>query len=519
MKQSLPIGIQTFANVREKGSDFLYVDKTEQIYRLAQKRGYYFLSRPRRFGKSLICSTLESLFTGQQEFFEDLYVYDKWNWKETFPVIRMDMSGTEYSDIDAVKRKLIFALRENEETHQITLDEENPGGRLKQLIERIYKKYNKQVVIIIDEYDKAIQDTLSNEDNLAEASMNALRGFYSAIKASDAYIRFAFMTGITKFAGMGLFSGANNFKDISLSPAYGTICGFTKKELETCFGSHFDNKDMEEVLKWYNGYNFLSDKVCNPFDILLYLDEDVPFYRNYWWETGQPGFLVKLFKKEKYLPQDLGNLELRETQLKNFTLNNLNLASLLWQTGYLTIKEYTQAPGNQLYYYMSFPNLEVQLSLNDLFFESMTSTYAGDHKQKESLYALHEGNLEALKEGLYELLANIPHQNYTKNDIEKYEGYYAGIVFTFLTSLGFKCYPERSHSKGRIDLTVETDHYIYVIEFKMEGGKNALEQIRENKYHEPFLNQGKQIILVGMHFDKKKRNLSVFETERYEIQP
>ncbi|GJM62936.1 ATP-binding protein [Persicobacter diffluens] len=521
-RQALPIGIQTFETLRSSKDDFLYIDKTELIYEMTKLSiGYYFLSRPRRFGKSMLCSTMQALFEGKQALFEGLYIHDKWDWSEQFPVIRIDLSAANYKELEAVENRVWINLNLNADFHNISLKIKNSlGGALEELILKIHQKYEQKVVILIDEYDKPIQDTLSNDDNLASDSMDVLRGFYSAIKASDQYIRFCFMTGITKFTGVGLFSGANNFEDITLDSQYASVCGFTQQELNNCFGDYFDGVDMEEVQAWYNGYNYLGDKVYNPYGIMLFLKKRASF-DNYWWDSGQPAFLTKMFEKGGYETFDLENIELSSQELKQFTLKNLNLPSLLWQAGYLTIKEVIQEPFGGKSYVLSTPNREIRMSLNMLFLISLTSLESNRLlKRTEAVRNLFKNDLSGFESNVRAMFAAIPYNNYVQNNLHKYEGYYASVMFSFLAGLGLKCQAEASNSKGRIDMVMETPTHIYIVEFKVnaplpkgdERGE-ALEQIHEKRYYEPYLNDGREIVLIGMHFNEQERNLDWFKAE------
>ncbi|BDD02104.1 ATPase AAA (plasmid) [Persicobacter psychrovividus] len=523
-RQALPIGIQTFESLRSSKDDFLYIDKTAQIYEMTKLSvGYYFLSRPRRFGKSMLCSTMQVLFEGKQELFEGLYIHDKWDWSEQYPVVRIDLSGINYENLESVKVQLENSLLKNCLKHGLSYEDlilKGLGPKFGEMIEALYQKYNKKVVILIDEYDKPIQDTLSNDDDLASKSLDVLRGFYSAIKASDQYIRFCFMTGITKFTGVGLFSGANNFNDISLDKRYASVCGFTQNELDNCFGDYFDGVNMEEVQAWYNGYNYLGDRVYNPFDILIFLDKGAKF-DNYWWDSGQPSFLTKMFEKGAYETYDLENLELSSQELKQFTLSNLNLPSLLWQAGYLTITEEIQEPFGGSSYVLATPNREVRMTLNMLFLISLTSVESNRLlKRNEAVRSLFKNDLGGFEASVRAMFAAIPFNNYVQNNIQKYEGFYASVMFSFMAGLGLKCRTEETNSAGRIDMVMESPTHIYVIEFKVNAPKpegdergEALDQIHMKKYYEPYLNDGRNIVLIGMHFSEEKKNLDWFKAE------
>ncbi len=521
-RQALPIGIQTFERLRFPKDDFLYVDKTKYIYEMAKLSiGYYFLSRPRRFGKSMLCSTFEALFEGKQELFEGLYIHDKWDWSQSYPVIRIDLSGVHYKDIDSVGQKIQFVLQSNARKYQVELKtEEQLGSQFMELIQAVAKKHRNKVVILIDEYDKPVQDTLSSDDQLASKSLDVLRGFYSAIKASDQYIRFCFMTGITKFTGVGLFSGANNFEDITLDGHYASICGFTQNELETCFGSYFDDVDMEEVKAWYNGYNYLGDKVYNPFDILLFLKKQADF-DNYWWDSGQPAFITKIFSKGEVTPYQLSNLVLPSEELKQFDLNNLNLVSLLWQAGYLTIAERIKIPMRGYRYRMAIPNNEIQVSLNRLFLMDLTGLrQSSQHQNYKAFDAIYDHQMGDFEKAIKAMFSAIPYNNYVQNNIDKFEGYYASVMYVYLLALGLKTHTEEATSHGRIDLVMETPTHIYVVEFKVNAPKpegkekgEAIQQIHEKKYYAPYLSDDRKIILIGMHFNEQERNLDWFEVD------
>ncbi|WP_338399600.1 ATP-binding protein [Persicobacter psychrovividus] len=525
-RQALPIGIQTFEDLRTGGADYLYIDKTAHIHEMTKlTKGYYFLSRPRRFGKSMLCSTLQALFEGKQELFEGLYIHDKWDWSENFPVVRIDLSAANYKDLGAVETRVWINLNRNAEFHGIELKiTDSLGGAFEELILRIYQKYDKKVVVLIDEYDKPIQDTLSNEDDLASNSLDVLRGFYSALKASDQYIRFCFMTGITKFTGVGLFSGANNFNDISLDQRYASICGFTQNELETNFGDYFDGVNMEEVQAWYNGYNYLGDKVYNPFDILMFLDKGA-YFDNYWWDSGQPSFIAKIFSQGKVMPYQIDNLVLPSEELKQFDLNHLNLVSLLWQAGYLTIAEQIKIPMRGYRYRMAIPNNEVQVSLNKLFFSDLTTLrQSSQHHNYKAYDAIIDNQLGDFEKAIKAMFASIPYNNYVQNNINKFEGYYASVIYAYLMALGLKTRTEEAISSGRIDMVMESPTHIYVVEFKVNAPKpegdergEALDQIHEKKYYEPYLNDGRKIVLIGMHFSEEEKNLNWFKPEEWKL--
>jgi hypothetical protein len=337
-----------------------------------------------------------------------------------------------------------------------------------------------------------------------------LRSFYSQLKEDDRYVKFAFLTGITKFTKASIFSGLNNITDISLDEDYATICGYTQNDIETSFMPYLKDVDMDRVKEWYNGYNFLGDSVYNPFDILLFIEKKFKF-ENYWWESGSPYSLIELLKTRDYYLPNLQNLKTDKTLLNSFDIENIQLESLLFQAGYLTIDKVIEKR-NRVEYLLKVPNIEVQISLNELMIRYLTNKV--DLDIEDNLYdALLEANLEEFKNTLISLFASIPYNNYVKNNISNFEGYYASVVYAYLASLGVEIIAEDVTNKGRIDITLLIKDKIYIIEFKV-GSNDALSQIKEKNYHQKYLNQNKQIYLVGINFDEDERNVSDFAYER-----
>ncbi len=333
--KKLPIGIQTFSEIIE--GNYVYVDKTFEAYELAINYKYVFLSRPRRFGKSLFLDTLKELFEGNKRLFEGLYIYDKWMWEEKYPVIKISWTG-DLSTLQKVEERAIDIFKKNQKRLGIECENiGNPSSCFNDLIQKTYEKYNQKVVILIDEYDKPILDVIEDMEQ-ARINREFLSGLYSIIKDNDAYIRFAFLTGVSKFSRASIFSGLNMLTDISLNPRFGNICGYTQHDLETIFKPYLENVDMEKVKRWYNGYNFLKDNVYNPFDILQFISNNFLF-RNYWFETGTPSFLIKLIKEKKYFLPSLSNLQVDDKILSSFDIEYMDLEVLLYQSGYLTIDE------------------------------------------------------------------------------------------------------------------------------------------------------------------------------------
>jgi hypothetical protein len=505
--KKLPIGIQTFQKIRK--DDYIYIDKTKLAIELVNNHSYVFLSRPRRFGKSLFIDTLQELFEGNKELFKGLYAYDNWDFEEKYPVIKISWSG-DFRTLKSTKIRAIDVLRDNREKLEIDCKfPNNPSSCLAELIKRSYKKYNQQVVVLIDEYDKPILDNLDNLE-IAKETREFIKGFYSVLKDNDRYLKFVFLTGVSKFSKVSIFSGLNNIQDISLDKRYGNICGYTQKDLETSFKEYLKDADLKQVKKWYNGYNFLGESVYNPFDILLFIDNSLIF-RNYWFETGTPSYLIKLLKEKNYFIPQLENLVVGEELINSFDIEEIKLETILFQAGYLTIDKMIQTRRMKIEYKLKIPNREVLMSLNDLFIDYLTTKI--ENQIQDKLYdILYDKNIKELESVLTSLFASIPYNNFTNNNMQNYEGYYASVIYAYFASLGVDIIAEDVTNLGRIDLTLIIRDKIYIIEFKV-GNENALNQIKQKEYHKKYVSENKEIILVGINFDKEKRNISKVEFE------
>ena len=503
----LPIGIQTFREIREE--NYIYIDKTKEAYELINSYKYSFLSRPRRFGKSLFLDTLRNIFEGNKELFEGLYIYDKWEF-ERYPVIKIDWAGN-FKTLEETKKVAAFILENNQKKLKIECkNEDSISTCFARLIQEAYEKYNQKVVILIDEYDKPILDNLDNPDRAIE-NRDFLRALYIQLKANDEYIKFAFLTGITKFSKASIFSGLNNLVDISLMPKYGNVCGYTHENLKTEFYEYSKELDLEKVREWYNGYYFLKERIYNPFDILRLFDSGS--FKNYWWESGNSYHLITLLKRKNYYIPELENLKVSEDLMNTFEVDSLKLEVLLYQSGYLTIDRALEDEF-EISYKLKVPNKEVQISLNKLFIEYLTEEI--DNQKRRDLYeSLKQANLEVFKETLISLFASIPYNNYVKNTIASFEGYYASVVYAYLASLGLPIVAEDVTNKGRIDLTIKFNDKIYIIEFKV-GSKDTLQQIKEKGYHQKYLDKAKELYLIGIAFDEKEKNIVDFAWEKVE---
>ena len=515
----LPIGIQTFKDIKEE--NYIYIDKTKEAYELMSSYRYAFLSRPRRFGKSLFLDTLRNIFEGNKELFEGLYIYDKWDFQK-YPVIKIDWAGN-FKTLESTKKEALFILEQNQKRLGIECKmDDNPSTCFARLIQEAYEKYNQKVVVLVDEYDKPILDNLDNPERAIE-NRDFLRGMYVQLKANDEFIKFAFLTGISKFSRASIFSGLNNLVDISLMPKYGNICGYTHENLEKDFYEYSKEFDLEKVREWYNGYYFLKDRIYNPFDILRLFKSKK--FKNYWWESGNSYSLITLLKRKNYYIPEIENLSVSDDLMNTFEVDSLKLEVLLYQSGYLTIKaikEYEEYDITE--YILGVPNKEVQISLNNLFFEYFTNEKIEGKEKLKILKILEKADLERFKEALISLFASIPYNNYVKNTISSYEGYYASVVYAYLASLGLPIIAEDVTNRGRIDLTIKFKEKIYIIEFKVSSqvpssefqvsSNEALEQLKRKEYHKKYVDEAEEIYLIGIVFDEKEKNIIKFNTEK-----
>jgi hypothetical protein len=504
MKKLLPIGISDFKKLIE--GNYIYVDKTEYIYKLIQEGGnYYFLSRPRRFGKSLLISTLEYLFKGERELYKGLYIEDKWNWEEKYPVVRIDFVKTQVRDEKELEKELRATIIETGKRYRYKYNKEYTINKnFELLIERMYEESSKQVIILIDEYDKPILDNIEKKEGV-EMIREGLKGFYTTLKGLDRYIRFVLVTGVSKFAKVSLFSGLNQLEDISLNKEYGNICGYTQQELEIYFKDYLKDLNLEEIKDWYNGYSFLGDRLYNPFDILLYLKNKV--FKNYWYETGKTEFLFKLLKTSNYQLPYLNKLYYTNDILDKFDIEYISIEALMFQTGYLTIKEVKQIESEEMYL-LDYPNKEVRQSFNrDLVFY-ITKSYHTDRIYNLKIAIINENILE-IKNQL-EIFLNSISYNILKN-----EYVYQAAIYGLIYSTGFNVIIEDNTSKGRIDLTILLNKSIaYIIEFKVledekEKGK-AINQILQKEYYKKYLNYDK-VYILGIEINKVKKQVVNFE--------
>ena len=511
-RRKLPIGIQTFRQIREGG--YYYVDKTGYLRKLLDEGKHYFLSRPRRFGKSLLVDTISELFEGSEVLFRGLDIHDKWDWSVHNPVLRLSFSGGNFRDPGALHASLMAQLDSVERRSGVASRYDTGPERFAALIEALRRKAGQPVAVLVDEYDKPILDALDAPD-VARANRDFLRGVYGVVKDADADIRFSFFTGVSKFSKVSLFSGLNNLIDITLEPAFSAVCGYTDRDLDTVFEPELDGLDRDAIRDWYNGYRWLGEEVYNPFDILLLFRRRK--FGAYWFETGTPTFLLDTLFSRRVSSVELGGMIGSSELLSTFDVDDMATEALLFQTGYLTITGESDLNGEALYQ-LGYPNREVRQSLNRSLLRYLvkdgTRQMANSVRLRELLA---KNDFEGL-EGLFQaFFASIPYEWYTNNDIARYEGYYASVFYSYFAALGLDIAVEDSSSHGRLDMAVRFGGNVYLFGFKvveMEPEGAAMAQLRERDYAAKYRGGEGEVFLVGVEFSRKTRGVVGFEVGR-----
>ena len=516
-RRSLPIGIQTLREIRE--GNYYYVDKTGFALRLIDQGKYYFLSRPRRFGKSLFLDTLAELFAGNEALFRGLEADHRWDWSRRYPVIRLSFGGGMVRQPAELEVKIREQLAINQEVLGISCGQPSLAGCFAELIRKAHAASGERVVVLVDEYDKPILDNITAPATAREMR-DGLRNLYSVIKDSDAHIRFAFLTGVSKFSKVSLFSGLNNLFDLTVSADYSAICGYTETDLDQVFAPELAGLDRDQIRAWYNGYNWTGEAVYNPFDLLLLFRERQ--FRPWWFETGTPTFLVEVLTERGFFTPDLAQVRASEALISTFDVQNMPSEALLWQTGYLTFTG-SRRIGARWEYQLGYPNLEVESALNDALLKGLMGDAMQAERAVSRLYdVLVAGDFEALRQHLASLFAAIPHQWHDTHPIARYEGYYASVFYSHLAALGLDLVPEEASHHGRLDLRLRFNDRIWLFEFKVvelapEGA--ALRQIKEKGYADKYRAEGLPIHLIGIEFSRERRSLVGFEVETLDRKP
>ena len=511
-----PVGLQTFSELRTK--NYLYIDKTGYVYRMTHSGAkYVFLSRPRRFGKSLLVSTLHAYFEGRKELFEGLTIENLEKEWTTYPVLRFDMSLGKHMDREQLERYLDFRLKEQEELFGITTTLQDANNRLTHLITTVYRQTGRQVVVLIDEYDAPLLDVVHEEKDLP-VLRNVMRNFYSPLKACDPYLRFVFLTGITKFSQLSIFSELNNIRNISMLPEYAAICGITQEEMETQMSPDLDvlatrqKKTREETLQGlkerYDGYHFSwpSPDIYNPFSLLNAFNDRR--LNSYWFGSGTPTYLIEMLNKYHVIPQEIGGRWVTASAFDAPTERMTSITPLLYQSGYITIKDYDELAD---LYYLDLPNKEVRIGL----MESLLDGYVGRERDEAVTTvaflsrAIIQDKMDEALRLLRTFLSTVPYCDNTD-----YEGHYQQMLYVIFSLMGKFVDVEIRTPRGRVDIVIRTATKLYLLELKLDKSANtAMRQIDLKNYPERFALCGLPIVKVGINFDKEKRTLGEWRIE------
>ena len=510
VRRRLPIGIQTFRKLREQ--DCYYVDKTAYVELLLEGGTHYFLSRPRRFGKSLFLDTLKELFEGSEELFAGLYIHHRHDWSQRHPVVRLSFGGSSFTEPAHLHASVLAQLEGEAEQQGVSARYATGPERFAHLLRTVHARAGQRVVVLVDEYDKPILDALETPE-VALANRGFLRGLYGVIKDSDAHVQFTFLTGISKFSKVNLFSQLNNLTDITLDRRYSGICGYTEDDLEAVFAPELVGLDREQVREWYNGYRWRGvHKMYNPYDVLLLFDSRE--YKAHWFETGTPAFLVDTLFERKVASVTLDQTVSTEALLSAFDVGRIGTEALLFQTGYLTITGEEELGGMALYR-LGYPNREVRQSLNECLLQHLVQDAERQTANSIRLQRLLEAHdCTGLKELFHAFFASIPCQWYTNNQIADYEGFYASVFYSYFAALGYAVAVEESSSHGRLDMAVRAGGHVYLFEFKvveMAPPGSALAQLESRDYAAKYRHLKQPIHLIGVEFSRQSRNVTAFD--------
>ncbi len=505
-----PIGIQSFETIRTE--DFVYVDKTAFVYQMVRRTGYYFLSRPRRFGKSLLVSTLEAYFLGKKELFKGLAIEKQETEWKTYPVLRLDLNARNYKDAQSLDAELNKHLVKWEAIYGMVSDLTlAPEERFGNVVQRAYEQTHEKVVILVDEYDKPLLETIDNSE-VQDAYRKTLQAFYGVLKSQDDYIRFGFLTGVTKFSKVTIFSGLNNLRDISMSPQYVDVCGISEKELQVYFDESIHElaaannttyeKTCEKLREQYDGYHFYPNTIgiYNPFSLLNTFQDQV--FKDYWFETGTPTFLVRLLASNNCQLSELQGTEISASNLSVVDTMLTSPIPVMYQSGYLTIKGYDEEFD---LYILDYPNMEVKRGfINYLipYYTSLTSSNS-DSVLKSLVRNVMQGNPEEFMQRLQTMLAASDYRIAGDKEI-----YFQNALHLIFTMLSFNVKVEEPTSNGRMDFIIYTKDYIYIFEFKLDHtAEEALQQIKDKQYARPFQMDPRKLYLIGVNFSSETRTI------------
>jgi len=516
--KKLGLGISAFSKLIE--NDYIYVDKTQSIYEMINTGEIYFLSRPRRFGKSLIVSTLKELFKGNKKLFEGLYIYDKWDWNEEYPIIHLDFAGRTSKNPEMLELSIDKFLNDTAEEKGIELEDINLiNEKFEELIKKLHRKTGKRVVVLIDEYDNPIISSLKNIE-IANKNRDVLSNFYQVLKSCDEYLKFIFLTGVTKFSKTSIFSGLNNLTDITLDSNFSTICGYSQEELEECFKEYINkfsktnNVSREKLLSliktWYKGYSWDGENyLYNPYSILSLFAKGE--FGNFWFETGNPTFLMEFVKNNKDINVLFDPNPIISGNFPSFNLENLDFTTILLQTGYLTIKSKQINVGELSTYELTIPNREV----NDSLFTSIITEISHknpveiDNLAKKILNAIINLDNDSLQLAFDTLIASIPAIQYGKIKEDIREPNYHILFLSWFRLMGFFALGETPGSKGTPDMIIKKDNLVVVCEMKYSLDEpldnlamDAIDQIKKKEYYKPYLDH--DVILLGIAFGDRE---------------
>lgn len=521
-QKKLPIGLQSFQKIQNE--NYYYVDKTKHLHQLIDQGVYYFLSRPRRFGKSLLIDTLHCLFESQKSLFEGLYIEDKWDWETKFPVIRFSFGDGVSQSRAELDKRISQQLQDNRTrlglAPSTALD---IPGQFRHLLMDATNHHGQNAVVLIDEYDKPMLDNLSNSA-AAAANREGLKNLYSVIKDADEFIKFCLLTGVSKFSKVSLFSGLNNLTDITLDSDFSDICGYTDEDIDHIFAPELNGLDRDQIRAWYNGYRWLGKAVYNPFDVLLLFRNRT--FKPYWFESATPSFLVETLREREVTTPQLSQLMTDHELLGHFDIGNIGTEALLFQTGYLTITASHEPIPGIWSYTLDYPNLEVENSLNKALLMGLGVSHNFVSRNRLTLLqALENHDAHALERHLKGLFASIPHDWYRNNPIQNYEGHYASVFYSHFAAIGLHVQVEDASVNGQVDMMISLDAHstkslskqAFIFEFKVVENaptSAALQQIIDRRYADKYRASHNQVWGVGIEFSKQQRQIVGFDMQQ-----